>query len=83
MAQIEFVQIDIGTLDEEQRVAWEFYLQAKAAFKQTLQSLAPAGRRVQFYEKYGTVLKIAITEGAAPGMRVSDFVAMQRNGARA
>ena len=61
--QIKFVEIEIGSLSTEQRAAWDMLMAAKAEFKATLQSLAPAGRKIVFSDKYNK-LKIAVT--AAP-----------------
>jgi len=80
--QLTFTQVDISSLDEHQAIKWQEYLDAKAEFKSSLQSLAPAGRSVVFSEKYGTVLKVALT--AAPKangtakVSLADFIAAQQ-----
>jgi hypothetical protein len=63
--QLTFVKIDAASLPEECRELWTDLLQVKAAFKASLQQIAPAGKRVQFVEKYGE-LKIALATIAAP-----------------
>ena len=49
---VQFVEVAIDTLNAEQREAWDCLMEAKAAFKLTLQSLAPAGKRIVFSDKY-------------------------------
>jgi hypothetical protein len=63
--QLTFVKIDPSTLPTEAQVLWSELIAAKAAFKASIQCVAPAGKRVQFVEKYGE-LKIALATIAAP-----------------
>lgn len=62
---LTFVKIDPTTLPVESQVLWQELIAAKAAFKSSLQAIAPAGKRVQFVEKYGE-LKIALATIATP-----------------
>lgn len=62
---LTFVKIDPTTLPTESQVLWAELIAAKAAFKASIQGIAPAGKKVQFVEKYGE-LKIALATIAAP-----------------
>lgn len=62
---LTFVKIDPTTLPVESQVLWQELLAAKAAFKASIQGIAPKGKRVQFVEKYGE-LKIALATIASP-----------------
>ena len=83
--QLTFVKIDTATLPTECQVLWAQLLQAKAAFKEGIQSLAPAGKRVQFVEKYGEC-KIALATIAQPKaatQSLAEFLAQQVGGGHA
>lgn len=76
---LTFVKIEVATLPTEAQVLWAELIAAKAAFKSSLQGLAPAGKRVQFVEKYGE-LKIALSSVAAPkasAQSLADYLAAQ------
>ena len=62
---LQFVEVAINTLSPEQHEAWLALMEAKAAFKDTLQSLAPSGKRIVFSDKYNK-LKIAAATMASP-----------------
>jgi hypothetical protein len=69
--QLQFTAIDVASLEAEQMAAFMAYLKAKAAFKASLQAIAPDGHNVVFTEKYGTLanphgamLKVALTKAA-------------------
>ena len=83
--QLTFVKIDTTTLPTECQVLWAELLQAKAAFKASIQGLAPAGKRVQFVEKYGEC-KIALATIAQPKaatQSLADFLAAQQGNGHA
>lgn len=74
--QITFTKVEIETLPEDCQLAWAALLEAKAAFKASLQVIAPAGKRVQFVEKYGE-LKLALSTIASPKAKaqsLADFL---------
>ncbi len=69
---IKFQQIGVDTLSVEQRNAFVAYLRAKSAFRAALQTAAPAGHKIVFTEKYGTiekpedaVLKVALVKAGS------------------
>ena len=78
---LTFIEVDIETLSPDQRAAWDHLMEAKAAFKVTLQPLAPQGRRVVFSDKYNK-LKIAMTamakaDAAKPKLSLSAWLDQQ------
>ena len=62
--QVQFAEIDPSSLTEAQQEAWKFFLEAKEAFKVTLQTSAPQGYRVLFSDKYNK-LKLGLAKVAA------------------
>lgn len=77
--QLTFTKIEVTSLPEESQVLWAELIAAKAAFKASLQALAPAGKSVQFTDKYGE-LKIALATKAQPKAStatLADFLAAQ------
>ena len=84
--QLQFVEIDIDTLDEHQQIKWQELLAAKAQFKASLQALAPEGHSIQFSDKYGK-LKIALTKASSASAQpakqsLADFIASQAQAGR-
>jgi hypothetical protein len=73
MAKLEFAQVDINSLSEDQYRALEVYLEAKMTLRRALEASAPEGYSVRFSERYGTpdniaacVLKVALAPKAKP-----------------
>lgn len=69
--QVQFTQVDVDSLSASQYEAFVAYLTAKAAFRASLQPMAPSGCKIVFTEKYGTVdnpqgatLKVALVRSA-------------------
>jgi phage regulator Rha-like protein len=81
--QLTFTKVEIESLPTECQAAWAEYLKAKAQFKASLQQIAPAGKRVQFVEKYNE-LKLALSTIAQPkanAKSLADFLSgAQDNG---
>lgn len=74
--QVRFVDVELGSLNAEQRAAWDTLMLAKAGFKATLQPTAPVGMRVVFSDKYNK-LKVALVKAAAeakPAMTLADYL---------
>jgi hypothetical protein len=63
--QITMVPVQLETLTNEQRDAWDYYLEAKQALNTALNVNAPAGKKIVFTGKYN-VLKIAMVSKAQP-----------------
>ena len=61
--QVTFSEVDMGTLTNEQRDAWDYYMEAKQALGIALNANAPQGKRVVFTTKYN-VLKVALVSKA-------------------
>ncbi len=77
--QLTFVKIEVSSLPTECQVLWQELIEAKRAFKASIQVIAPAGKRVQFVEKYGEC-KVALASIAAPkaqAQSLADFLAAQ------
>ena len=84
--QLQFVEIDTTSLNDDQQAKWGALLEAKMAFKASLQSLAPEGHSIQFSDKYGK-LKIAITKASQTTTQpakqsLADFIAAQQASGR-
>ena len=84
--QLQFVEIDTTSLNDDQQAKWGALLEAKMAFKASLQSLAPEGHSIQFSDKYGK-LKIALTKASSASAQpakqsLADFIANQAQAGR-
>jgi len=80
--QLQFVEIDVASLNPEQQAKWAALLEAKMLFKASLQELAPEGHSIQFSDKYGK-LKIALTKASSAAAQpakqsLADFIASQQ-----
>ena len=78
--QVRFVDVELNSLNSEQREAWDALIEAKGAFKATLQSMAPDGTRVVFSDKYNK-LKVAVVKAAAERstLTLADYLAQAAN----